>query len=265
MYLPGRFLLRELSERLAIRPVADNIEGKTVPLPAAAGKERDHNVITLLVAQAPECDEVDGVFVDGKRRRLLRLLPADFGNIDVVRYDPILRIPAAGQTPEGLLQGRRAGHKAVETAELVPEEVPEHPVFPLVFEFDLHIVVDPHDTLFCADAQRACRTGELVAVEVRRQVVFAVYAPVRAPEFFRRLKRQEAADPRRTIQDMDRQFRRKAAVIEAAFLKQEKLRIHAAVVQIPQKVEQTLLDTAGSEIFLKKGNSFLTHRTPRYL
>ena len=85
------------------------------------------------------------------------------------------------------------------------------------------------------------------------------------PELFRRLKGQKAENARRPLQHMNRQFRRQSAFVEAAILKQEKIGVHAVVVQIPQKVEQAFLDSAGPEIFLKKGNSFLSHRTPRYL
>ena len=138
--------------------------------------------------------------------------------------------------------------------EFSPEKVPENTVLPFILKFDFHIVVDPHDTLFCPDSQGTGSTGELITVEVHCQIIFPIRVPILFPKPYRCLEREKAVKPRRALQHMDWQLLREPSLEETAFLKEEKFRTDAVVIQILKQVEQALLNSAGTEVFLKKSN-----------
>ena len=211
------------------------------------------------MAELSEGGEVHGFFQVRRKFRRLRLLAADLGDVDVVGDDPVFGIAPAREAGKGLPESRRTGYKAVIERKLAPEEMPEHPVLPLIGQLDLDIVVDPHDPLFRVYAQRAGRAGELVAVEIRRQVVLAVLRPVDLPELPGGLEGHEAVRARGRRQHADRQCRRQLALEEAALLEQEELGIHAVIVQVPQEIEEAFLNAARAQILLEEGNAFFVH------
>ena len=195
-----------LLQRGAIRAVPDDVEAQVVPLPGGLGKDVQHKVIALLVAEPPQGDQVQAIVVQLQIRAILRHFSVDLPHIDVVLDNGKRFIHHTGHDPEGFLQRPGHGHKAVIILELSLERPPEHPVLPLVLQFYPHVVVDPHDPLLCRHRQRTHGAGALVGVKVHRQVVAQPRREIVVYALFGQLEGQEGPDPGNGLEIADVQL-----------------------------------------------------------
>ena len=243
-------------QKKALIPVADDVQVQIIPLTAGLGEGVQHDVIALLVAETANGNKVQFVGVGGKICGFPGLA-VDFPGIDGVLNDGELgRVKDAGAGHERLDHTLGHTHEAVIILEFILKVIPQHPVFPLVLQFNRDIVMDPHDPALGRNGKGPQGAGELVGIEVHCQVILPAIPKVQADHGSGSIKRDKGADAGNVLQVLDIQLGREIHLPEGAPVRQVEIHLKMLIVKVPQEVHQRLLDAAHVKIILKECDPF---------
>ena len=167
--------------------------------------------------QPSECHKVYAALVHSDLGRLLCLL-SDGLHVNEVMDRTVGLVRHTRKPPERFDDGSGSRHKGIKMLEFSFEAVPQHPIFPLIFVFDLHIVVDEHDALPGRYRQRSHRAGALVGVEIHREIKQDVLREIIVDMLQRIVEGYKGIEARGRIQVMDLQLFRKVQIPEVLLL-----------------------------------------------
>ena len=237
----------------AFVPVPYDVKVQVVPVSPRPGKQVQHDVVALLVAEPAQSHEIQLVRVRAEIEVLPGLLIYLPGVDGVLYHRELIRVIDAAADHEGLYNALGDTHEPVVIFELVLEVEPEHPVLPFVFQLHADIVVYPHHPPLGRDAEGPQGAGELVGIEVYGQVVFRAVPKIQAHHIPGNVKGNERAEPGQVLQVLYIQLWREIHFPEGLSVRQVQVHLKMLVVEVPQQVHQRLLYSPHVQIILKEG------------
>ena len=226
-----------------------------IPLAAGFGKGFQHEVIAFLVTEPAQSHKVQLIGVGGK----IRGFPG-FG-INLLCIDGVLndgelgRVKDAGAGHKRLNHPLRHPYETVIVLKFILEIIPQHPVLPLIFQLDGNVIVNPHDPALGGNGKGAQGAGELVGIEIHRQVIFPAIPKIQADHVPGYIKGNKGADTGNVFQILDIQLRGKLHLPKGTSVRQIQVHLKMFIVKVSKKVHQRFLDASYVKIILKECDS----------